>query len=264
MRNLVLAASASAAFVAMTAPAHAWGPSGHRVVGQIAADNVSGRTAAEIALILDDGETLAEASTWPDEQRSDPAAFWQKEAGAYHYVTLPDGKSYAEAGTPPQGDAISALARFTKVLKDDKASREDKALALRFVVHIVGDLHQPLHNGSGKDRGGNEFQVTYFGRSTNLHTVWDRELVASSDYSFSELAALLESRLTDKQKIAWWNADPLMWVGESVVIRDTIYPPADNRELGYEYVWKNWPIIEQRLTQGGIRLAAYLDATFAE
>jgi len=262
--RLIYTISSIAALACATTPAHAWGPTGHRIVGQIAADNVSGRTAAEISLILDPGETLAEVSTWPDEQRSDPDPYWQKTATPWHWVTIAPGKTYAEVGAPPEGDAMSALTAFTKTLRDDKASREDKALALRFIVHIVGDLHQPLHNGRGNDRGGNEFKVEWFGKPSNLHSVWDGSLLDGNGLSYTEYVARLEGHLSARQTIDWWNVDPNVWMAESTELRDRIYPEAGATSLGYFYQWTWRPVAERRVTQAGVRLAAYLDAVFAE
>ena len=149
------ALSLAAASLALSAPAQAWGPTGHRVTSEIAEANISGRTRAEIRRILGH-ESLAEAGTWSDEQRSNPLDFWQQEAGPYHYVTLPEGRSIEQLEHPPEGDAATALERFSAVLRDPGASQEDKALALRFIVHIVSDLHMPLHVGNGSDRGGND------------------------------------------------------------------------------------------------------------
>ncbi|WP_066554947.1 S1/P1 nuclease [Croceicoccus bisphenolivorans] len=247
----------------LAAPAHAWGPTGHRMVGQIAADNVNGRTAAEIALILGAGETLAEASTWPDEQRSDPDPFWQKTSTPWHYVTVTGHPEWRESDAPKEGDAMTALRRFTATLRDPDASREDKATALRFVVHLVGDLHQPLHNGKGDDRGGNDFAVTWFGERANLHSVWDSKLIDGNGLSYTEYVARLEGRMTPEQMIAWWNPDPAVWVAESIVLRDTIYPAEDKRDLGYFYQWQWRPKAELRIEQAGIRVAAYLDEVFA-
>ena len=153
-------------------PAFAWGKTGHRVVGQIAEAHLSGKARAAVKRILGT-ETMAEASNWPDFMKSDPAPFWQKTASAWHYVTIPAGKTYADVGAPPEGDAITALARFSATLRDGKASAEDKRMALRFIIHICGDLAQPLHTGNGTDRGGNDLKVTWFGKPTNLHSVWD-------------------------------------------------------------------------------------------
>jgi hypothetical protein len=111
--------------------------------------------------------------------------FWQREAGPYHYVTVPQGQTYAEVGAPEEGDALSAFDRFSATVHDPNASREDKALALRFIVHIVGDVHQPLHAGSGAGRGGNDVKVRWFGDSTNLHSVWHSKMIEGQNLSYT-------------------------------------------------------------------------------
>jgi hypothetical protein len=249
----------------LPAPLLAWGQNGHRIIGAVADERISGKTRAEIELILGE-EDLAQASTWADEQRSNPATFWQTEAGPYHYVTVPQGKRYAEVGAPPEGDALTALASFAATVRDPGASRDEKALALRFIIHIVGDVHQPLHAGNGKDRGGNNVQVLWFGQPTNLHSVWDDELIEGQNLSYSEYSRRLSRQIGPQETITWWNADPLVWIAESTLIRGQIYP-ADGEaaaSLGYAYQFKHLAVAEERLQMGGIRLAAYLDNLFAE
>lgn len=262
----------AASVLTLAAPANAWGPIGHRVSAEIAEDNISGRTRAQIAAILGH-EGLPEASTVPDEQRSNPAPFWQEEAGPYHYVTLPQGRSVEQLVHPPEGDALTALERFTATLRSDSATREEKALALRFVVHVVSDLHMPLHAGNATDRGGNDFVVDWFEEPTNLHWVWDEGMILRQQLSYSEYTARLEARTTPHDVLAWWDADPASWISESAALRDRIYP-ATSAELGmgtpeapailrFSYHWEWMPVAEERLAQSGIRLAAYLDWVFA-
>ncbi|TCP35672.1 S1/P1 nuclease [Sphingomonas sp. BK235] len=261
----------SRAFVALVAalaaslptPALAWGKTGHRVVAQIADARLTARAHRAVTAILG-VETLAEASNWPDTMRSDPAPYWQRESTPWHYVTVPSGKTYAQAGAPPEGDAITALARFAATLRDKRASIAERQAALRFVVHLVGDLHQPLHAGNGSDRGGNDRQVTFFGRATNLHTVWDSALVDEQQLSFTEMATWLGARITRAQARDWAAAAPETWVAESSALRDQIYPAADERALSYRYVYENTPRVERQLEKGGVRLAAYLNRLFAE
>ena len=263
----------AAASLALAAPAAAWGPTGHRISAEIAESNVSGKTRAEITQILG-SERLSEGSTWPDEQRSNPAPFWQDEAGPWHYVTLPDGTPAEALAHPPEGDAATALERFTAVLRDDDASREDKALALRFIVHIVSDLHMPLHVGNGTDRGGNDVVVEWFDERTNLHWVWDEGMIVRQQLSYSEYTARLTLRMTPQDTLGWWSADPEVWMAESAELRDTIYPEYGPQVgfgtrdipamLGYDYHWRWMPVAERRLSQSGIRLAAYLDWVFAD
>lgn len=252
-----------AAALVVPAPAHAWGQLGHRIVGELAGERISGKTRAEIALILGE-ESLAEASTWPDEQKSNPAPFWQEEADPFHYVTVPEGKAYADVGAPANGDALSALSRFAATVRDPAAKQADKALALRFIIHIVGDLHQPLHAGTGNDRGGNDVKLRWFGQETNLHTVWDTRMIEGKGLSYSEYSVWLGRRIGPDETIAWWTANPAVWVAESTALRDRIYPTTDDAlpTLGYAYQFEHLAAAELRLQQGGVRLAAYLDQLF--
>ncbi len=252
----LLPAFVAAAFLAVPSPALAWGKTGHRVAAAIADHYLSGYTRARIEQIFGP-ESLDEAATWPDEMRADPAPFWQKVAGPWHYVTV-SGTVYDSA--PREGDAVVALERFRKVLRNPASSLADRQLALRFIVHIVADLHQPLHAGRPGDRGANEVKVTWFGKPTNLHAVWDSSLVDDQQLSFSELAARLRRHISSDDVIALWDAEPRDWIRESVAIRETIYPTSP--ELGYDYAYRNTPIVNRRLQWAGIRLAAYLNATF--
>ena len=254
--RMLIAVAALAA--AIPAPALAWGKTGHRVTAAVADEHLSGLARAHVRQILG-VESLEEASTWPDEMRSNPDTFWQKTASPWHYVTL-GGFHYDEA--PPVGDSVTALERFSAVLRDPHASREDKQLALRFVVHIIGDLHQPLHAGRPGDRGGNDVKVTWFGRSTNLHAVWDSALVDEEQLSFTEWAQRLNRHTTPQQVIQWWVENPIVWIAESAQIRDTIYP--DSAELGYDYIYQQTPTVKRRLAQAGVRIAAYLNELFDE
>jgi hypothetical protein len=270
-----LTAIAALAVVLVPTPAFAWGKTGHRVVAAIADSQLSGLARAHVEQILGPGESLDEAANWPDEMRSAPGDFWQKTATPWHYVTL-NGIVYDHA--PSEGDALEALNRFSKTLQDPAASREDKQLALRFVVHLVGDLHQPLHNGKCCDKGGNDVKVTWFGKPTNLHVVWDSQIVDEEQLSFTELAAKLERHISNDDVIRWWDINPRDWMSESAQIRDTLYPPPAKPkkgqkakkgqpllpDLSYGYVFKFTPVMERRLSQGGVRLAAYLNAIFAE
>lgn len=253
MRNSLIFLSIAAL---PAAPALAWGQTGHRVTGTIAEQHLSGVARARIRMVLGE-ETLAEAATWPDEMRSHPSEFWQKTAGPWHYVTIPPSQTYAEAGAPAEGDAITALQRFAATLRDPAASREEKQLALRFTVHIIGDLHQPLHAGSGADRGGNDVKVTFFGDTTNLHSVWDSGIIERQGLSYSEYAARLSRRTDPEEVIAWWDANPATWVVESTKLRDNLYP--EGTSLSWNYAFRHLPTIETRLQQAGVRIAAYLN-----
>ncbi len=237
----------------------AWGQTGHRVTGAIAERYLTEHTEQQIQAILG-SEDLARASTWPDEMRSNPAPFWQKKSGPWHYVTVPEGKHYGEVEVPGKGDAITALNKFRQLLLAPQSTLEEKQLALRFIIHIVGDLHQPLHAGNGTDRGGNDKKVEFFWKSSNLHRVWDSGLIDKQQLSYTEWTKWLSAEITEEERRAWIALDPLEWVKESTHIRDRIYPDED--ELSWQYAYDHIPTVRLRLKQAGIRLADYLNDLF--
>ena len=237
----------------------AWGQNGHRITGAIAEKYLSKKAQAAVQKLLPN-EDLAEASTYADEMRSDPSEFWKKTANPWHYVTIAEGHTYHSENAPAEGDAITALNQFTATLKDPKTSLADKQLALRFIVHIIGDLHQPLHVGSGKDRGGNDVKLQFYWKDSNLHSVWDSGLIEQRELSYSEWTEWLSKKISPQQAKQWMVIDPQVWMSESAVIRDTIYPTSD--KLSYDYLYESMPIVKQRLQMGGLRIAAYLNAIF--
>ena len=257
----LLGALAAALALAHPAPSLAWGQTGHRVVGQIADSLLTDEARRGVAAILGT-EDLAEASTWADFMRSSPERFWQEEVSPWHYATVPVGKSYAEVGPPPQGDAVTALARFRAELLDPRTPPARQELALRLIVHIVGDLAQPLHVGDGTDRGGNDVKVEFFGQPTNLHSVWDSGLIDRQQLSYSEMARWLLRATDIAEARPWMTTDPVAWVDEAAAIRPTVYP--DAAKLSYDYAWQHDALLKTQLTKGGVRLAAYLNALFAD
>ena len=257
IRSLLLAA-----LLVSAAPVNAWSQTGHRVTGAIADAHLGPKARAAVKEVLGT-ESLAEASNWPDYMRSAPDSFWQKESTPWHYVTIPVGKTYSQVGAPPEGDAITALAKFAAVLKDPKAPLAERQKALRFIVHIIGDLSQPLHVGRGgelADRGGNDMKVSWFGRATNLHSVWDFDLVENERLAYTEWTPWLLAATTPQQIRDWSSPEPLQWLDDSAALREKIYPA--NPDLGYTYVFENRERVRQQLTKGGLRLAAYLNRLF--
>jgi len=246
----------------VSAPGFAWSQTGHRVTGAIADQHLGPKARAAVTEVMG-SESLAEASTWPDFMRASPDPFWQRQANPWHYVTIPRGKRWADVGPPPEGDAVTALKRLSATLKDPKAPIAERQLALRFIVHIVGDLSQPLHvgrGGEGFDRGGNDVKVTWFGRPTNLHAVWDGDLVDQERLSWTEWTRWLLAAATPSQMRDWSSPDPLQWLDDSAALREQIYPASP--DLGYAYVFENRERVRQQLTKGGLRLAAYLNRLF--
>ena len=238
----------------------AWGQIGHRVTGAIAEHHLSEQAQQQVKAILG-VETLAQASTWPDEMRSNPSKYWKKTASPWHYVTVPKDATYQQVGAPKEGDAVTALANFRKTLLDSKASLEQKQHALRFIVHIIGDLHQPLHAGNGTDRGGNDRKVEFFWKDSNLHRVWDTGLIDRQKLSYTEWSQWLQASITPEDKQAWSSIDPNVWIKESTEIRDRIYPEGDR--ISWDYAYQNVPVVKARLKQAGVRIAEYLNDVFS-
>ena len=166
--------------------------------------------------------------------------------------------------SPAEGDALTALERFAAIVRNRQKTRDERTLALRFIIHIIGDLHQPLHVGNGIDRGGNDVKVTWFGEQSNLHSVWDSKMIDRQGLSFTEYTQRLDQRLTAEQTISGLDARPETWIGESAKLCDRLYPCTGEQAsaLGYAYLYQHLPTVETCLQQSGIRIAAYLDVLF--
>lgn len=244
------------ALCAASSPALGWGPIGHRAVGQIAEERLSAKSRQAVRALLGD-ESLADASLWADEIRAEPQ--WQV-SSPWHYVNIPDGQTYDRTRRDRDGDVIEALERFVAVLRYPPSSREDKIAALKFIAHFAGDIHQPLHVGRVSDRGGNEVRVSWFGEPSNLHRVWDSEVIERLLLSPKGLVAALESR-PPKQVEAWRRDRPMIWAEESMALRPLVYDMRGTG-LGRAYLRQAGPVVEERLLQAGVRLAALLDAVF--
>lgn len=238
--------------------AYGWGQTGHRVVGQIAENHLSASAQRAIQDLIGH-ESLAYASTYMDEIKSDDAYDYTHD---WHWVTIPDGTTYAESEKNPDGDVVEAINRMVKILKDESVDKEKQIEALRFLVHLVGDIHQPLHVGKGTDRGGNDVKVKWFGRSSNLHRVWDTEMLDSRDWSYSELVDQLDCACEDSITKYQANLNPAYWAQEAMQYRERIYMVNDLNRMGYEYTYRNWDLLELQLYKAGIRLAGLLNEIY--
>ena len=244
---------------AMSFQALSWGQIGHRVTGAIAEQYLTIEAQRAISELLVN-EDLAEASTYADEMKSNPSEFWKKTANPWHYVNVFDGKTYSDVAPPLEGNAATALDMFSKQLKSKQSSFAEKQLALRFIVHIIGDLHQPFHAGNGLDRGGNDVKLKFFWEDSNLHRVWDSGLIDRQNLSYTEWTTILSRKISEQQANEWMEVDPKVWIAESAKLRINLYP--ENDKLSWDYQYQNLPIVKQRLQMGGVRIAAYLNALF--
>lgn len=239
----------------LSTSAFAWGKNGHRIVGEIAQQNLLPGTKKAIEKILGN-EDLARVSTWPDEIRSDKKYSY---SSPWHYVSIPSGKTYFDQKRPPEGDVIFALFQFEETLRDPKSSPEQKKDALRFMVHMMGDLHQPLHVGLAEDRGGNTVRLKWFKTETNLHALWDENIVDFEQLSYTEYSKIL-NHFTKEEKKSFTSGTFLDWAKESQDLRNVVYDVGES--AGYEYHFKVKPVYELRLRQAGLRLANLLNNIF--
>lgn len=246
----------SCAALLFALPAHPWGATGHRAAARIAERHLSAEAARAVAELIGP-ETLPEVSYWPDEVDASPE--W-KHSDPWHYVNLAPGETYAEVEKNPAGDVIEAIRRFEATLSDAARPRAERAIALKFLIHLVADAHQPLHAGPRTDRGGNDTPVSWLGQATNLHFVWDFRIIEASELSMSELAEFSD-HATAAEVSAWQAAGVEAWVGESMALWPMIYEIGDGK-LGFAYRNRMLPVVEGRLARAGIRLAGLLNRAF--
>lgn len=240
----------------------AWGMLGHRIVGQIADSYLSPKTKKEILKILGT-ESIAIASTWPDFIRSDSTYSY---LNPWHYINLRPGldesalKSYLASDT-----AINAYTRINWLviqLKNKSLQQENKVLYLKLLIHIVGDIHQPLHTGRLDDLGGNKIKVLWNNNPYNLHQVWDDRLIDYQQLSYTEYAASINH--TTKEQRAAWQAEPVSeWIWQSYQLVEKIYADVKpDDKLGAVYNFKNIATVNQQLLKGGVHLAGLLNKIF--
>ncbi len=237
--------------------AFGWGLTGHRVIGSIAEDHLSRKAEKKINQILKD-ESIAMAGNFMDDIRSDPA---YRFLDPWHYCTIPDGLTYEEAGTPEQGDIIMAINKLTEELKTKNFTLGDESFTLKLLIHLIGDIHQPLHVGNGNDRGGNEIRVEYFWDDSNLHRVWDSGIIDLQQLSFTEYTKWI-NHATEKEVSDWQHSDVKDWAMEAVSFRPQVYQIPESKKINYRYNYENIDLVNQRLLQAGIRLAGVLNEIY--
>jgi nuclease S1 len=249
----------------MVGPAFGWGRIGHRVAGKIAEARLTPAAKEAVAALLEPGETLADVSTWADEVRRD-----RRETGPWHYINIPITEPrYDVKFVPKEGCVITKIDDFRKILADTSRPRLERAEALKFLVHFVEDMHQPVHVGHRDDRGGNDLQVQFFDRGSNLHSVWDSGLIEHANHSEAEWVEILSKTITPELADSWSKGGPPDWANESLDIAKLAYldTPAKTElkkgaKLGQSYQDANLPLAERRVTQAGVRLAWILNTTF--
>ena len=232
-----------------------WGKTGHRIVGEIAETYLTKNAKTQIKKLMGHHD-LSRMSNWADEIKSDPS--W-KIANEWHWCTIPDGELYEK--DKHSGKAVEKVNDFISVLKNKKSKKEDRQIALKFLIHLIGDLHQPMHVGNGIDRGGNDIKLKWFNAPTNLHRIWDSDLINLQELSYSEYSDYLMLN-EDRGKVRKWQGDDvLIYIHESRDMRTQCYD-FSGENLKWEYFYKHKNLLEKRLLQGGVRLSGELNRIF--
>ncbi|WP_162910522.1 S1/P1 nuclease [Hymenobacter oligotrophus] len=237
----------------------AWGGEGHRTVGKIAERYLSRKAERQVKQLLGT-QTLADVSTWADEVRNTPE---YRSTAPWHFVNLPLGLEFPafnqqlKAKTEP--NAYQALNENIRLLADKKQPQEKRLIALKFVVHIVGDLHQPMHISRAEDKGGNEIQLQFRGEGTNLHRLWDSGLLNVQGLSYQQMATNLGQ--PDKKQAKIWRQAPMeQWFFQSYQLSTKLYAEAlPGTVLDDQYYNTRIEDVRLRLGQAGLRLAEVLN-----
>lgn len=244
-----------------------WGRDGHAIIAEIAWRELSDEARAEIKSLLGEA-SLPEIASWADVVRRESGYEW---SAPLHYVNMPpDAAAYDPArDLPPEGNVVSAIDRFAAELKDRSLPAKQRGEALMFLVHFVGDLHQPLHGGRAEDRGGNSIELTFYEKPMNLHAVWDYGILeAAGQDPWPVRAERLSAEIEPIDRVDWLSTTHTgdlsltagRWATESHLLAERYcYTVAPGSVVGEEYAKASLPIAELRLKQAGIRLAAVLE-----
>jgi hypothetical protein len=234
-----------------------WGFKGHRALATIAQKHLTSNTAYVISAYLK-GEGMADVATWADENKNTVTAPW-------HFLNLPLGlthEQFVQAVQQSDNNVYTAILKTEATLKDKTLSADQKNEALKYLIHLVGDAHQPMHISRKEDKGGNTIQVRFDDKGTNLHSLWDSKLIDHEGLSEADIAKNYD--VATAAQIKQWQADsPMEWIWESYRISSELYANVKpGQTIDEAYYQKYIPVIRQRVDQAGIRLAGELNKLF--
>lgn len=266
IRNRTLLAVSSIALAVSTlisAPAFAWGAQGHRLVARVAETRLEPAAKAEVErlLALEPGETLASVAPWADQVRANDPDLGRRSA-RWHYINMgEDGCVYDHARHCRDGNCvIEALKAQSARLGDRNLADAERLQALKFVVHLAGDIHQPLHAGYSHDKGGNAYQLQFNGRGTNLHSLWDSGMFHARQLDDGQYLQRLLALPAPADIGPLQLHDSAQWAEQScgIATRDGLYPTRRKVYERYAATWR--PVAEAQVRLAGERLAALLNA----
>jgi len=259
--KLILVATAAFTFMLHCRDvAYGWGEKGHRIVAILADQHLTAPAREEVSKLLPEGTTLADAAVWPDREGRRITEF-----DRLHHVSIPDNAAGydQERDCKARNCMVEALNWFTSVVADTKAPINLRLIALRFVAHLVGDMHQPLHAARREDRNGTDIIVNYRTQTNNLHLFWDINIVEMEEGTAEQVAKRLEAGTAMEERTEWQSGDPKTWTDESFRLsRSHAYTLGESTDLSDEYVATALTIVRRRLVQAGVRLGWLLNNVF--
>ena len=238
--------------------AAAWGSTGHRAIAQIAWQQLNDENKSKIEAILGDSY-LPLFATWADDIRSEKDDPLGK---VPHYVNMPLDENYEDSQKNEHGDLVTLLTGMFDQFQNPVSTTEEKAIALKFIIHLIGDLHQPMHIGLAEDLGGNTLAVKWFKEDSNLHKVWDENIIDYSRLSYTELAHFA-GKPTTKELQQLEKGSLIDWVDETHQITKRIYDNLGDKQFSYEYYYQFSPVVLKQIQKAGYRLGFLLNKMLA-
>jgi len=257
--------SLSIGYLLICQPTFGWWAEGHRIIAVIAEQRLNPKAGRAVAAILPAGQTLESVASWADDIREG-----REETAAWHYIDIPttavrgDWRPYC----PETGCVMTALPKMIQLLGAKDVSRQQRDEALRFVVHLIADMHEPLHAGDRHDRGGNLTKVTFDGHRLKLHTLWDGKLMEAWFQRDPAAEASLLRGAPEKERAALAAGSIEDWVWQSqAAARDAVYGPLDRCQcstLNEDYLRQAIPVLRLQLLRAGERLGRVLNETLGQ
>ena len=237
----------------------AWGQKGHDVTAYIAECHLTPAAAKKIDKVLG-GYSPVYFANWLDNASHTPEYAYTK---TWHYLNVDEGRTLDDMPATPQGDILKAVTEIVANLRAGGLSPEEEAFNLKMLIHLLGDMHCPMHLGRATDLGGNLRPVRFFDKETNLHSVWDTSLVESAHkWSYTEWQRQID-RLTKQEAEAVAAGTPADWVAETLEICRKVYDETpEGSRISYDYIAAAAPVIERQLLRAGHRLARLLNEIY--
>ncbi len=237
-------------FLALSFKLSAWSKEGHHIICAISRHYMSHQASDSIEQYLGN-QSLEEASVWMDEARRQPG---QSYLNSWHYINIEKDQTIVLDKKP---NIINRLQLAIYNLKNKLGDYQTKQFNLKVLIHLIGDLHQPLHVGYGSDRGGNDFKVQFLGKETNLHKLWDEDIIRSQRTDF-QVCLKHKDKLPEFKNDTYNESQIISWAMESRSLLGTVYNTGKGL-LSSEYLKNNLPLLELQLLKAGRRLAILLN-----